>query len=169
MDWLIPFHAKLDEVEPLIGRAKSAIHLGIGDSIVEAVWSMKFFEEIVFTDVNASKLSVLAGFLEKNFPRTISALDVSPVYPEIGLRRALLVLEDFRRSLGLKPLSPGFEARKIGIRLLNLLNDEFQVQCFDRVLFFGFTSVFKKALDEGYPLTSLVSKILRLLKPSGRA
>ncbi len=166
---LIPFHAKLDEVEPLITEARSAIHIGTGKSVVEAVWSMKFFEEITFTDVDENKLGVLAGFIQENFPNIHITLEIEPIHSDMRLDCVLRALSDMRRSLGLRRLRAGFRARRIRVRRLDILDLKEFHEKFDFVLFFGFTSVFKEALNMGYSLPSLILNIRRLLKPSGTA
>ncbi|HIE23773.1 MAG TPA: hypothetical protein EYP68_06045 [Candidatus Korarchaeota archaeon] len=175
IDWelnllsLIPFHAKLDEVEPLIYEASSAIHLGIGESVVEAVWSMNFFEEITFTDIDEKKLGVLAGFLKKSFPKTQLMTQIEPNDSDLRIEHVLRVLTDTRRSLGLRRLRTRFRTKRINLRPLDILDLKGFNEKFDFAFFFGFTTAFEKALETGHSLLLPISNIKRLLKKSGIA
>jgi len=156
---LLRCHADFREVEKVI-RGRKAIHLGVGDSTPELIWSSRFFEEILMTDINEKFLSKLRNIAEKHL--NVETYGV-PASEEDDYDESLSWLMTIRREMGLTDLPPA-RAKRIGFLVMNAF--EPNACCFDIALAFGFTDILKKAGGIGN-LGLLIRGAKRVLKPGG--
>ena len=145
MKWLIPIHCNLREVESVVKPSHRVIHVGIGFSIVELLWSAKMFKEIHLTDIDLGKLSLIAGFVKRHLKNVKVISHVEARIPDVSLNYALKVLRDLRSGYGLKPFPKGFRVEVISIYRLNILDMNFKsASTFDYVFSFGYSEILAK-------------------------
>lgn len=156
---LLRCHADFREVEMVIYGEK-AIHLGVGDSTPELLWSSRFFKEILMTDINEKFLAKLRNIADKHL--NVETYGV-PASDEDDYDESLSWLIEIRREMGLGDLPP-VKARRIGF----IVMDAFRLDacCFDIALAFGFTDMLRKAGGIG-SLTPLIRGVKNVLRPGG--
>ncbi len=167
---ILPLHCKLDEVEKHVKPAEKVLHVGIGDSTVELLWSIKQHRELTLLDNDEVKLSHIAGFIKKYFPNIELFLNVNPRKPHTTLSRSNEILSRLRRSLNLPQLPNGYVTRKITILPMNILKvvDCSLLPCesYDFIFAFGFTEILYGREETLY---IFIRNLHKLLKKGGKA
>ncbi|MGB9631554.1 MAG: hypothetical protein ACP5KE_04405 [Candidatus Methanodesulfokora sp.] len=156
---LLRCHADFREVEMVV-YGERAIHLGVGDSTPELLWSSRFFEDILMTDINEKPLAKLRNIANKHL--NVKTYGV-PASDEDDYYESLHWLMEMRKEMGLGDLPP-IKARRIGFVVMDALRPD--ACCFDIALAFGFTDILRKAGGIG-SLALLISGVKSILRPKG--
>ncbi|HDN01602.1 MAG TPA: hypothetical protein ENF42_01360 [Candidatus Bathyarchaeota archaeon] len=167
---ILPLHCKLDEVEKHVKPAEKVVHVGIGDSTVELLWSLKQHRELTLIDKDEVKLSYIAGFVKKYFPNIELYSKVSPRKPRATLNGSIKILTRLRSSLNLPPLPRGYVTGKVTVLLMDILKpvDCSLLPCesYNFAFAFGFTEILHEREDM---LPVFIDNLRKLLKKGGKA
>lgn len=156
---LLRCHADFREVE-IVVRGKRAVHLGIGDSTPELIWSSRFFDDILMTDLNERSLAKLRNVAERHLH--VETYGV-PASDEDDYDESLSWLIAVREEMGLGALPP-VRARRIGFLVMDAFEPD--ACCFDTAIAFGFTDILRRAGGIG-SLSSFIRGARRILRPGG--
>ncbi len=167
---ILPVHCKLDEVERHVKPAGKVVHVGIGDSTVELLWSLKQHRELTLLDRDVVKLSHIVGFVKKYFPKIMLYSEVAPKEPAATLRESLEVLIRLRSSLDLPVLPSGYITRRVTVLHADILKPDIcsvlPCESYDFIFAFGFTEILH-GREEMFSI--FIGNLSKLLKTGGKA